>query len=339
MAHLEIGVPIDAFVWDSWHVADIIDVTNGIKVNLYGYGSDTAVINKNDHAKIAPLHQHTTPFIRLKQPPKLAYGTPRPIYFASKSNKMRCLIISPSYTNEYVYKYDIIKNEYLKFAKYPSGFLPSHHLTALSLNDDLLHIIGGENDCFGTLHLDTGNWNILVDNKPNVSNICRAEFKSNTKELYLFDDDTKAFKYNFKSHTISECNNDFNDIHSIQYGRPIFIPCNNTFMIFTTDKILYSDANSMSFKWQLYNHGNTIIPQTNNKNKEFYTIFAFDTLVFIIYLFGDREIQILNLWDNKWFQSNIKYPSIDCESVSIINTFDNYIHVIDTWMIYHFKIN
>eukprot|EP01084_Bolivina_argentea_P314673 545032_1 len=94
---------------------------------------------------IAPLHQHTPPFVRLKEPLKLQYGNPRPIYFASKCDKLYYLIISPPYSDEYVYKYDIVKNEYFKFAKYPSNLKPSFHRTVLSIKDDLLYIIGGEN--------------------------------------------------------------------------------------------------------------------------------------------------------------------------------------------------
>eukprot|EP01084_Bolivina_argentea_P224309 379349_1 len=120
---IAVGVALDVYDPDykCWCIADIINV-NQIKFECHMYGNwqdaDNVWINKQNTELYAPLHLHTINCNRLKIPPILGYNCGRPIYYKNS-------IIITSDNDDYVtadpfvYKYDILKNEYIKISEYP----------------------------------------------------------------------------------------------------------------------------------------------------------------------------------------------------------------------------
>ena len=360
----------------AWCIADVISVEKDrFEYHIYGWwdAKEHFWMNKSNTKQYAPLHTHTIPCIRYYSVPAVGYNCGRPIYYYSNIEKKSYLVITSDAMEKFyfVWKFDIKNGKYIRFAQYPKSFHGDKNVygisgisNAIDKKRNLLYIYSYDGPYFASLNLETAQWNIIIDpttntlkNKQNIEvpykNLWYLYSNQTKNTVHLFDDKWRNYRYDQNNNAIIP----FSKENITNFGKGddiLFIPYKNTFMMFGgdyyddekeidgDDNILICDIKDDDiFEWKLYNQGNTLLPK---KTCRYYSISAFESLVFIFYYWyrHGREIWILNLCDNKWFKSHYRFP--DVEIGSMIQTYDNYIHLFDgrerdKERRYHFKIS
>ena len=90
----------------------------------------------------------------------ITYGHAPPVYYQCPDDNKTYIIISTTYSQKYVYLYDISSNHYIQKYKYPDHFTPKHHGAILHKKANQLYLIGGSSMIFAVLDLKSHEWMI-----------------------------------------------------------------------------------------------------------------------------------------------------------------------------------